>query len=97
MSCNGCSYNDSTSNQTFDSYNWINDLPETANQSDIVEVKFKSTRREYYRNTERLSLRRGDKIVVSSMPGHDVGEVTLTGYLAEKQFKKRIKIPVAIP
>lgn len=93
MSCNGCSFNDSTSNQTFDSYNWINDLPETANQSDIVEVKFKSTRREYYRNTERLSLRRGEKIVVATMPGHDVGEVTLTGYLAEKQFKKRIKNP----
>ncbi len=91
MSCNGCSFNNSTSNQTIDSYSFINDLPETANQSDVVEVKFKSTRREYYKNTDRLPLRRGDKIVVATLPGHDVGEVTLTGYLAEKQYHRKVK------
>lgn len=93
MSCNGCSFNNSTSNQATDSYNWINDLPDTANQSDIVEVKFKSTRREYYKNTDKLPLYRGQKIVVSTMPGHDLGEVTLTGYLAEKQYKRKVKNP----
>ena len=90
MSCNGCSFNNSTSNQTIDSYKWINDLPETANQSDIVEVKFKSTRREYFKNIEKLPIRRGERIVVATMPGHDVGEVTLTGYLAEKQYNRRV-------
>ena len=93
MSCNGCTFNNSTGNQTFDSHNWINEIPDTADQSDIVEVKFKSTRREYFRNTDKLHLRRGDKIVVSTSPGHDVGEVTLTGYLAEKQFRRKIKNP----
>ncbi len=91
MSCNGCSANDSTSNQTFDSYSFINDLPETADQSDIVEVKFKSTRKEFYKNSERIALRRGEKVVVATSPGHDVGVVTLTGYLAEKQFQKNVK------
>jgi len=91
MSCNGCSFNVSTGNQSSDKYNWLNDLPETDNQSDIVEVKFKTTRREYYRNIEKLPIRRGEKIVVATSPGHDVGEVTLTGYLAEKQFKRKIK------
>lgn len=93
MSCNGCSFNNSAGNQTFDSYNFLNDLPETADQSDIVEVKFKSTRREYYKNTERISLRRGENVVVATTPGHDVGRVTLTGYLAEKQFRKNVKNP----
>ena len=93
MSCNGCSFNNSASNQTIDSYKWINDLPETVNQSDIVEVKFKTTRREYFKNIEKLPIRRGEKIVVSSMPGHDVGEVTLTGYLAEKQYSRKVKTP----
>ncbi len=93
MSCNGCSMNNSTNNQVVDSYKWLNDLPETADQSDIVEVKFKSTRREYYKNTDKLPIRRGEKIVVSSSPGHDVGEVTLTGYLAEKQYQRKIKTP----
>ena len=93
MSCNGCSFNNSTNNQMVDSYKWLNDLPETANQSDIVEVKFKSTRREYYKNTDKISLGRGSKIVVASSPGHDVGEVTLTGYLAEKQYQRKVKSP----
>ena len=93
MSCNGCSNNNSASNQTIDVYNWINDLPETADQSDIVEVRFKSTRKEYFKNGDRLSLRRGEKIVVATSPGHDVGEVTLTGYLADKQFRRKIKNP----
>ncbi len=92
MSCTGCSFNNSTTNQS-DVYDWINDLPETAEQSDIVEVKFKSTRREFFKNTEKLPLKRGSKIVVATSPGHDLGEVTLTGYLAEKQFKRKIRSP----
>ena len=92
MSCNGCSFNNSTSSIT-QGYDWLSDLPDTTDKSDIVEVKFKSTRKEYYKNVENLPLKRGDKIVVATSPGHDVGEVTLTGYLAEKQFKLRIKNP----
>lgn len=93
MSCFGCSFNNSTDSQIIDSYSWLNDLPDTADQSDIVEVKFKSTRKEYFRNTSELTLKRGDKVVVATSPGHDVGEVTLTGYLAEKQFKRKIRNP----
>lgn len=93
MSCNGCSINNSANTDIFDSYSWLNDLPDTSEQSDIVEVKFKTTRREYYTNSHKIFLKRGDKIVVSTSPGHDVGEVTLTGYLAEKQFKRKIKSP----
>lgn len=93
MSCNGCTINNSTSNQVIDKYDWLNDLPETADQSDIVEVKFKSTRREYYKNIDNLPIKRGDKIVVATSPGHDVGEVTLTGYLAEKQYQRKVKNP----
>jgi len=93
MSCNGCSFNSSTGSQVVDSYGWLNDLPDTADQSDIVEVKFKSTRKEYYKNSDKLTLKRGDKVVVATSPGHDVGEVTLTGYIAEKQFKRKIKNP----
>ena len=93
MSCNGCSYNNSTTDQVVDSYKWLNDLPDSSDQSDIVEVKFKSTRREYYKNTDKLRIGSGTKIVVESSPGHDVGEVTLTGYLAEKQYRRKIKTP----
>ena len=92
MSCNGCSFNSETSNIA-KGYDWLSDLPDTTDKSDIVEVKFKSTRKEYFKNTDKLPLKRGDKVVVATSPGHDVGEVTLTGYLAEKQFKRKIKNP----
>ncbi len=93
MSCNGCSFNSSAGNILADSYDWLNDLPDTSDKSDIVEVKFKTTRREYYSNSENIDIKRGDKIVVATSPGHDIGEVTLTGYLAEKQFLRKIKNP----
>ncbi len=91
MSCTGCSFNNSTN--TVAGYDWLSDLPDTSDTSDIVEVKFKSTRKEYFRNLDKLPLKRGDKVVVATSPGHDVGEITLTGYLAEKQFKLKIKNP----
>jgi len=90
MSCNGCSFNNSTTDA---GYNWLSDLPDTTDKSDIVEVKFKSTRKEYFKNIENIPVKRGDKVVVATSPGHDVGEVSLTGYLAEKQYKLRIKNP----
>jgi len=93
MSCIGCSINNSAKNLLVDSYSWLDDLPDTADKSDIVEVKFKTIRREYYTNSEKIPLKRGDKVVVATSPGHDIGEVTLTGYLAEKQFLRKIKNP----
>jgi cell fate regulator YaaT (PSP1 superfamily) len=93
MSCNGCSFNNSVHSQSSDVFDWINDLPDTAEQSNIVEVKFKSTRREFFVNTHHISLKRGDKVVVATSPGHDLGEVMLTGYLAEKQFNRKIRNP----
>src|SRR5690606_3097257 len=38
-------------------------------------------------------IKRGSIVVVATSPGHDVGEVTLTGYLAEKQFSRKVKNP----
>lgn len=97
MSCTGCALNNSSTEDKVDVYNWLNDLPDTSNQSDIVEVKFKSTRKEFFKNTEGMPLKRGSIIVVATSPGHDVGEVTLTGYLAEKQFERKVKNPRRYP
>jgi cell fate regulator YaaT (PSP1 superfamily) len=90
MSCTGCSLNNA-GNTFIDTYSWLNDLPDTSDKSDIVEVKFKSTRREYFSNSEQIDIKRGDKIVVATSPGHDIGEVMLTGYLAEKQFNRKVR------
>ena len=65
------------------SYDWLNDIPESLQSSDLVEVQFKNTRKGYYLNTERIDLYKGDIVAVESTMGHDIGEVTLTGKLAE--------------
>ena len=42
------------------SYDWLNDIPESLQSSDLVEVQFKNTRKGYYLNTERIDLYKGD-------------------------------------
>lgn len=93
MSCTTCTIYKSGGTATADTFDWVNDLPDTTGQYDIVEVKFKATRKEFFRNEEKLNLKRGDKVVVATSPGHDIGEVTLTGYLADKQFRRKIHKP----
>lgn len=92
MSCTGCQFNttyqpDSKNRiNMLNSYDWLNDLPDTSHLTNIVEVRFKGTRKQFVRNDKQLSIKRGDIIVISANGGHDIGEVTLTGNLAEKQF-----------
>lgn len=72
-------------------YDWLEDLPEPPNASDLVEVQFKNTRKSYYRNTAGISLKKGDLVAVESSPGHDIGEVTLLGRLVYLQmYKNRV-------
>lgn len=97
MSCTGCQFNNSDNTLTasrvdmLTSYDWLNDLPDTSHLSEIVEVRFKGTRKEFYKNDDGLFLKRGDKVVVASNGGHDVGIVGLTGKLAEMQFERKVK------
>lgn len=69
-------------------YDWLDDLPTPPQASDLVEVQFKNTRKGYYRNSNGLSLHKGDIVAVESSPGHDIGEVTLTGRLVSLQMHK---------
>ena len=69
-------------------YDWLADVPGNADSTDLVEVQFKHTRKGYYHNTNKLELKKGDIVAVEANPGHDIGVVTLTGRLVEKQIKK---------
>lgn len=69
-------------------YDWLQDAPELRQECDYVEVQFKNTRKGYYLNAQHLDLHKGDTVAVESSPGHDIGEVTLTGYLVHQQMKK---------
>ena len=69
-------------------YDWLADIPESHNETDLVEVRFKNTRKGYYRNTTHIKLEPGDLVAVEASPGHDIGEVTLTVRLVPLQMKK---------
>lgn len=69
-------------------FNWLDDVPGAMEECDIVEVQFKNTRKGYYLNSLKLDLFKGDMVAVESMPGHDIGQVTLTGPLVLLQMKR---------
>ncbi len=69
-------------------FDWLADIPEGCNVSDIVEVQFKNTRKSYFKNTNGLKLKKGDVVAVEASPGHDIGTVSCTGEVALLQMKK---------
>jgi cell fate regulator YaaT (PSP1 superfamily) len=71
-----------------DSFNWLNDLPENADRTDIVEIRFKNTRKGFFRNVNGLRLEIGDVVAVEASPGHDIGRVSMVGPLVNEQLKK---------
>ena len=75
-------------------YDWLADVPGNTDETDLVEVQFKNTRKGYYHNVNNLDLKKGDIVAVEANPGHDIGVVTLTGRLVNLQIKKaNIKSP----
>lgn len=72
-------------------FDWLANmsLPNGEEPFDCVEVRFKNGRKEFYRNTEKLTLSIGDIIATEASPGHDIGIVTLTGELVRIQMKKK--------
>ena len=69
-------------------YDWLADVPGNNDDTDLVEVQFKNTRKGYYHNVNNLDLKKGDIVAVEASPGHDIGVVTLTGRLVKLQIKK---------
>ena len=69
-------------------YDWLADVPGIDEDTDLVEVQFKNTRKGYYHNIYHLDLKKGDIVAVEASPGHDIGVVTLTGRLVKMQVRK---------
>lgn len=72
-------------------FDWLGNmsLPDGQKPFDMVEVRFKNSRKEFYRNLNNLSLNIGDVVAVEASSGHDIGTVSLTGELVRLQMKKR--------
>ncbi|THD69380.1 hypothetical protein E7Z59_03370 [Robertkochia marina] len=72
-------------------FDWLSNmsLPNGHEPFNCVEVRFKNSRKEFFRNTENLTLSIGDVVATEASPGHDVGIVTLVGELVKVQMKKK--------
>lgn len=87
--CRGlCAKGCGRQNKQLNTYDYLADIPDNAEATDLVEVQFKNTRKGYYHNSNRLPLEKGDIVAVEATPGHDIGVVTLTGRLVPLQIKK---------
>ena len=84
LCCKSCGRQDKQLN----TYDWLADIPGNADESELVEVQFKNTRKGYFRNSNKIPLEKGDIVAVEATPGHDIGVVTLTGRLVPLQMKK---------
>lgn len=72
-------------------FDWLSnmELPSGQEPYDIVEIRFKNSRKEFYRNVNKLPLVVGDLVAVEASPGHDIGIVSAVGELVRLQMKKK--------
>ncbi len=71
-------------------FDWLSDMSLPSDQKfDILEVRFKSGRKEFYRNPDSIALNTGDAIVIDVPNGHHIGYVSLQGELVRLQMKKK--------
>jgi cell fate regulator YaaT (PSP1 superfamily) len=55
----------------------------------LVEVRFKNGRKDFYSNETGGELFQGDIVATEASPGHDIGVVSLSGELVRMQIKKK--------
>ena len=75
-----------------DVYDWMADIvmPPGHKVCNIIEIKFKGFRKEFYLNDQKTYFKNGELVVVEgNMGGYDVGHVSLTGELVHMQLKKK--------
>ena len=70
-------------------FDWLANmqLPNQKSSFDIVEVRFKNSRKSFFRNLKGLDLNVGDVVVVEAQSGYDVGVISVTGELSRIQLQ----------
>jgi cell fate regulator YaaT (PSP1 superfamily) len=70
--------------------------PAGAKAFNLVEVRFKNGRKDFYSNETGVDLFQGDIVATEASPGHDIGVVSLSGELVRMQMKKK-NVPIDHP
>jgi cell fate regulator YaaT (PSP1 superfamily) len=84
----GCSTGGCNKMNVFD---WLSnmELPGDKTGFNLVEVRFKGGRKEFFRNEQYLDLTTGDPVIVDVPNGHHLGFVSLQGELVRLQMVKK--------
>lgn len=71
-------------------FDWLSnmDMP-GEDKFNVAEIRFKNGRKDFYRNTDKLSLTTGDPVIVEVPNGHHLGYVSLQGELVRLQMQKK--------
>ena len=72
-------------------YDWLRDmeLPALVPRFNVVEIRFKGGRKEFYRNPQALDLIIGDAVQVDVGGGYHIGRIAMTGELVRLQLKRK--------
>lgn len=71
-------------------FDWLSNMEmPSESKFDVVEVRFKNGRKEFYRNSDKLSLTTGDAVIVEVPNGHHLGHVSMQGELVRLQMQKK--------
>jgi cell fate regulator YaaT (PSP1 superfamily) len=109
MGCSGCSTNRGNTTgggcstkgggcNKLNVFDWLANMELPAGQKpfDIVEIRFKNSRKEFFRNRNGLQLLVGNIVVVEAASGYDVGVISISGELVRLQMRKK-KVDPADP
>lgn len=74
-----------------DAYDWLKDveLPPDVPPFGFAEVRFKNSRKEFYKLPPDTLFETGDIVAVEASPGHDIGIISLTGEAVRLQMRKK--------
>ncbi len=72
-------------------YNWLSNMELPSGQApfNIIEVRFKGSRKEFFKFDSGMAFKADDMVAVEGSPGHDIGMVSIVGELVRLQLKKK--------
>lgn len=71
-------------------FDWLSNMEMPGGDKfNIVEVRFKNGRKDFFRNVDNLDLTTGDAVIVEVPNGHHLGYVSLQGELVRLQMQKK--------
>jgi len=89
--CSTCESSESRGCGVSSVFDWLYQIDSlNTENSNLVEIQFKGDRKDFYINSETLSIKHGDVVAVQGdKSGHDIGTITMIGELVALQISRK--------